>query len=92
MALFNNDGKSKEEKKEEKIAAKLEKFGLNDLSDPYSREMTKKILDGLFGTFSARNTRTKLDHHKTARSNKSVDERNSFKNGISRLKSPIRGI
>lgn len=51
MALFNNDGKSKEEKKEEKIAAKLEKFGLNDLSDPYSREMTKKILDGLFGTF-----------------------------------------
>ena len=34
MALFNNDGKSKEEKKEEKIAAKLEKFGLNDLSDP----------------------------------------------------------
>lgn len=52
MALFNNDGKSKEEKKEEKIAAKLEKFGLNDLSDPDSREMTKKILDSLVGTFA----------------------------------------
>lgn len=51
MALFgNNDGKTKEEKKEEKIAAKLERFGLNELSDPDSREMVKKVLDGLAGT------------------------------------------
>lgn len=53
MALFgNNDGKTKEEKKEEKIAAKLERFGLGELSDPASREDVKKVLDGLVGTMA----------------------------------------
>lgn len=48
MALFG-EKESKEEKKARKVQELLEKYGLQDLSDPRDLEAVKKISEALMG-------------------------------------------
>lgn len=47
MALFS--GETKEEKKERKVQELLEKYGLQNLSDPRDKESVKAISEALLG-------------------------------------------
>ena len=59
MALFK-EKESKEEKAERKELEMMEKYGLDELTDPRDRESVKKIVSELVGGTGLRETGMKL--------------------------------
>ncbi len=49
MALFGGNKETKEEKQARKVQELLEKYGLQDLSDPRDLESVKRISESLYG-------------------------------------------